>query len=254
MTPRAFEICLEEKEKISHNWYVMNSSTFKILACCLMVVDHVGDIFFPESFALRFIGRLVFPMFAFLIGEGYRHTKDPASYLGRLFIFALISQPFYMFGFKYPHVEYNIFFTLALGLYAIYEFEKTKSIFPLLFAALASECVKCSFGAPGVFMIFVMHYYSKDFKRMALAVFFLGLAGCARKNAWLYFQDPGFVLTWAYLAKHSVSSLVQPFAFLAVPLIALYNGKPGIRMKYFFYAFYPAHLAIFGIIRGMLHK
>ena len=75
-----------------------------------------------------------------------------------------------------------------------------------------------------------------------------------RKNTWAFFQDPHFAITWAYFAKHSVSSLVQPFAFLAVPLISLYNGKPGMKMKYFFYAFYPVHLAILGLIRVALNR
>jgi hypothetical protein len=232
----------------------MNSFSLKIIACSLMIIDHLGIIFFPDNPFLRIIGRLAFPMFAYLIAEGYRHTKDPTSYLGRLFLFSLISQPFYMFGFKYPHLEFNIFFTLTAGLYGIYAYEKSKNFSAVLFAAISCEFVRVSFGAPGVLLIFAMYYFSKDYKKMALWLFSIGIMSCIRKNIWMYIQDPQFVLTWAYLTKHSVAALAQPLCFLAVPIIALYNGKQGPKMKYFFYLFYPGHLAILGLIRTFLHK
>jgi hypothetical protein len=67
--------------------YSMTSATLKLLACGLMVVDHLGSIFFPQEPILRAIGRLAYPMFAYLIAEGYSHSKDKTSYLGRLFLF-----------------------------------------------------------------------------------------------------------------------------------------------------------------------
>jgi hypothetical protein len=227
----------------------VNGCTFKLLACALMVVDHVGEIFFPGQVILRLIGRLVFPTFAYLIAEGFRHTKDPTAYLGRLFLFALISQPFYMFAFNFPHVHFNIFFTLAAGLYAIYAYNKGGGYGPVILAAASTEFVRASFGSPGVLMIFFMYRYLDNYRRMALAVFLIGILGLLRFNIWACFTSPGFTPTLTYLATHSVSSLFQPLGCLAVLLIALYNGKQGPKMKYFFYLFYPVHLAVLGLIR-----
>jgi hypothetical protein len=232
----------------------MSSSTLKILACALMVVDHVSIIFFPTSAIMRLIGRLVFPMFAYFIAEGYRHTKDPASYLGRLFLFALISQPFYTFGFKYPTLHFNIFFTLAAGLYAIYEYEKSKSYIPMLFAMAGVELVNASYGFSGVLMIFVMHRFYNDRKRMTLWVFVASILAGLHGIALKYFTEPGFILSFSYISKHSVASLVQPFAVLAVPLMFMYNGKRSINIKYLFYIFYPGHLFILGLIRMYLGR
>jgi hypothetical protein len=232
----------------------VNSCTFKLLACALMVVDHVGEIFFPGHTLLRLIGRLVFPTFAYLIAEGFRHTKDPTSYLGRLLLFSLISQPFYMFAFRFPEVHFNIFFTLSAGLYAIYAYNKQKSLWPVILAAASTEFVRASFGSPGVLMIFFMYRYLDNYKRMALAVFLLGILGFVRYNVWAYFTDAHFTFTVTYLTTHSVSALFQPMACLAVVLIALYNGKQGPKIKYFFYLFYPVHLAILGLIRCAVGK
>jgi len=232
----------------------MSSFTLKILACALMVVDHVAIIFFPTSAIMRLIGRLVFPMFAYFIAEGYRHTKDPTSYLGRLFLFALISQPFYVFGFKYPTVHFNVFFTLAAGLYAIYAYEKSKSYIPMFFAMAGAELVNASYGFTGVLMIFVIHKFFNDYKRMALWVFVVNILAGMHAIAVKYFADPNFIISFSYIAEHSVSGLVQPFAVLAVPLIALYNGKRGPNAKYLFYIFYPGHLAVLGIIRMFLGR
>jgi hypothetical protein len=232
----------------------MSSFTLKILACALMVVDHVAIIFFPANPIMRLIGRLVFPMFAYFIAEGYRHTKDPTSYLGRLFLFALISQPFYMFGFKYPTVHFNVFFTLAAGLYGIYAYEKTKSYIPLLFAMAGAELVEASYGFTGVLMIFVIHKFFNDYKRMALWVFIVNILAGMHTIAMKYFADPNFIMSFSYIAEHAVSGLVQPCAVLSVPLLALYNGKRGPNAKYLFYIFYPGHLGVLGLIRMFLGR
>ncbi|MFN2363319.1 MAG: TraX family protein, partial [Halarsenatibacteraceae bacterium] len=80
----------------------MSSFQIKMVAITTMLIDHIGSIIFPEYIILRVIGRLAFPLFAFLITEGYRHTSNINRYLVRLSIFALISQyPFWLaFGFN----------------------------------------------------------------------------------------------------------------------------------------------------------
>jgi hypothetical protein len=232
----------------------MTSATLKLLACGLMVVDHLGSIFFPQEPILRAIGRLAYPMFAYLIAEGYSHSKDKTSYLGRLFLFSLVSQPLYMFAFRYPVVHFNVFFTLAAGLYAIYGYEKKRSFLPVVLAGLSTEFVKASYGLPGVFMIFAMHYCMGNNRKMFLWVFITAVLCTLRGIFWRYVDDPNFVPTLAYILLHARVSLMEPIAALSVPIIAMYNGKLGPKLKYFFYAFYPGHLAVLGGIRWLVSR
>ncbi len=113
----------------------MSSFQLKMIAVITMLIDHIGAVIFPDIIVLRIIGRLAFPLFAFLITEGYRHTSNFNRYLGRLFIFAIISQyPFWLaFGFD---AGLNIFSTLFLGLIAIHSSEIIKNIIPVSYLLL----------------------------------------------------------------------------------------------------------------------
>ena len=71
---------------------IINASVLKWIAVITMLIDHVGVVFFPEYSIIRWIGRISFPLFAFLICEGYRHTSNIWKYFLRLGIFAIISE------------------------------------------------------------------------------------------------------------------------------------------------------------------
>ena len=71
---------------------ILDGTTLKIIAMISMVFDHVGDMFFPDVMWPRMIGRLAMPIFSFFIAEGFAHTRDKKKYLGRLGLFALISE------------------------------------------------------------------------------------------------------------------------------------------------------------------
>src|SRR5258706_7044420 len=101
----------------------------KIIAIITMIIDHVGEFFFPQFFLLRVVGRLSFPLFAWLIANGAHHTKNINVYLKRLFIFAVISQiPLSVANFQLdPRLWYlNVLFTLFLGLFALEFIRKTE--------------------------------------------------------------------------------------------------------------------------------
>jgi hypothetical protein len=98
----------------------MNSAQLKILACLCMLIDHIGAVLYPDMRILRIIGRLAFPIFVFLIAEGYRRTKDLSDYMGRLMVFALISQLAFNAAFlgsatKPDSLNLNVLFTLIMG-------------------------------------------------------------------------------------------------------------------------------------------
>ena len=108
----------------------MTICIIKIIACITMILDHIRYVVpVTNIFVTRFLGRISFPLFAFLLTEGYVHTKNLKNYYKRLFIFAIISQiPFMLFR-KLVVGEWkmlNIMFTLLLGLIAITIFDKEK--------------------------------------------------------------------------------------------------------------------------------
>lgn len=178
--------------------------------------------------ALRTIGRIAFPIFCFLLVEGFLHTSNAKRYAMRLFAFALISEiPFDLafqskwFGFGYQ----NVFFTLAIGCIAMIglqwveekqeESPVKRAILQMLIVAaglIGAELLRTDYAAMGVFAI-VMLYYFRNNK------FYQVIAGC------LAFMD-------------------EIPAMLAFLPIILYNGKRGLKVKYGFYAFYPLHLLI----------
>ena len=113
----------------------MNSKSFslsgfdlKIIAVITMIIDHAGAFLFPQAKILRIIGRISFPIFAFLICEGYEHTKDVKKYMLRLLLFAVISEPFFdlaMSGTIFSlNNGQNVIFTLLIGVVTIYFCER----------------------------------------------------------------------------------------------------------------------------------
>lgn len=202
----------------------ISSSTLKIIAIITMLIDHIGGILFPQYVFLRIIGRLAFPIFCFLLVEGFLHTHNVYSYALRLGLFALISEvPFDLAIYHVPFYPYhqNVFFTLLIGLLVLIgfkNFQERPFIQLMIFAVGAFLALKCQvdYGVFGVAMIVLIYLYSIHHNFLILAL--------------------GFVFL-NFLAKG-----IQCFGALAILPIALYNGKRGISLKYIFYIFYPAHL------------
>jgi len=236
----------------------MTAFTLKIIALVSMVIDHLA-MAFPAYFpiVLRAVGRLAWPIFAFLVAEGFRHTKSQEKFLMRLFMFALISEIPYdlVMGNEINFIaNTNIFYTLFLGGFAIFLFEKLKTrytmqtmavigaIFP---AVLLAEFLTVDFGSMGVLFVFAMYVIQpKKIRLAAMSGFalaqFIPLAMAV---------SLGFEIRPAYL-------LMIPFALATVPLVAFYNGKRGLNAKWtkwLFYCAYPAHLAVLAVISLLMY-
>lgn len=216
----------------------MNVLILKIIALTSMIIDHYGAIFQPGVDIYRIIGRLAFPIYAFLLVEGYRHTKNVKKYATRLFLFALVSElPFDLafyghFGFTHQ----NIFFTLFIGLVLIYLLDKkeVKHILNnhllILGACFIALLTAVDYMFVGIIYILIF-YYTKDhpnpkkIKSQAISIFVTNLLSLGFR---------------------------QQYALLSIPLIYFYNGKLGPNNKFlqtFFYAAYPLHLIIFYIMK-----
>ena len=109
----------------------LDTSFLKLIAILCMAVDHAGTVFFPGYPIFRWIGRLAFPIFAYCLTVGLLYTHDIRRYLGRLAIFAVISQHFYALAF-HPNefwgnlTNWNIFVTMLFSLLAIYGVKSRK--------------------------------------------------------------------------------------------------------------------------------
>lgn len=294
----------------------MSVLLIKLLACIAMLLDHIGKVFGWEGWdilppdtadMLRYVGRFVFPVFAFLIVNGWSHTKNKQKYFSNLMLFAMISQIPYTLGFylsnlqkvdvntsstyfpqpitlfiylllsvlfmfsywyfalrkkksismvwiglaallpgallKINHTwilyhDLNVIYTLALGMFAIFCYEKITinngfkwyeyALLILTFImALLAIGTSAEYGIMGVLLILGLYITRKSRIAQVLIICTWGsiLYGVMNGN-------------WNSALATIIGSIV----------ILLYNGKKGANIKYLFYVFYPAHILILGII------
>jgi len=230
----------------------MNSSELKILACIFMLIDHIGAVLYPDVSILRIIGRLAFPIFVYFIAEGYRKTKDITDYMGRLLTFALISQLAFNAAFlgsvtKPRELYLNVFFTLAMGLYSLYLYDKNKKIVYVILIALVCEFLNTDYGAFGVLLIFVSNRYYDNFKKLSTSYVVLMLLYVIQWLITVKLANPSVLLV-DIIFKHFT---IEPVALLSLIFLKLYNGKRGWKVKYLFYIFYPVHLFILSLINRL---
>ena len=233
----------------------LSGSTLKIIAIIAMAIDHFAASIIlygilmqqnpsflghPVSMTIpwwniyqvmRFIGRIGFPVFCFLLIEGFLHTSSKKKYATRLFLLPLVAEfPFDYALFNTPFAPgyQNVFFTLFLGLLTIWAIDTVshKEINPNL-----QWIVKILIAAAGCLTAWLLQT-DYDYKGIILILL-------------LYlFHDQKFLCTLV----SCMSLLWEAPACLAFIPINLYNGKRGISLKYFFYLFYPVHLLVYGLI------
>ncbi|MFA5363590.1 MAG: TraX family protein [Candidatus Bathyarchaeia archaeon] len=208
----------------------------KYIAIITMTIDHIGAVLFPDYEFLRWIGRLAFPLFAYLLILGMEDTHNIRNYFMRLFVFAIVSQvPFFLAIGSGPFEHLNIFFTLAFGLLFVYYF-KRNSVFALL-PLLVAFVLPIDYSVYGIAAMGCMYILTKNVKLGA--VLFVGLN--------LMFLLP---------------PSNQILSVLALPLILLHNKgtltptinynkdfKMSAWRKYFFYVYYPLHLTLLYLIQ-----
>lgn len=238
---------LNERFGISAFW-------LKMIACVTMLIDHIGGIVFlsgigyeaifsdPKMATIyvytRMIGRIAYPIFAFLLVEGFTHTKNFKKYIMRMLVFALISIiPYNLaFGRRLFNPEYwnrfifgNVMWTFLLGLILMYvlkliEEKEYKNIFKVVLYIIITA----------VFMggAFIIKCDRRQWGILVIALFYL-------------FRDSRL--------KQALTSIVSfrdqaIYAHLSLIPILLYNGKRGRDIRYFFYIFYPLHLILLYVI------
>lgn len=197
---------------------------------------------------MRYIGRMSFPIYCFLLVEGFLHTRNVAKYAGRLTLFALISEvPFDLacFGQFWRYSSNNVFFTLVLGLLAIwalsyiekfYEFWQEKEWEPILGRILSLSAGFIVVIGIGLFADMVLFTDYGLGGIVAIAVLYL-----LREQRVIAFAAAVLTLT-------VITSDTEILALFMLYPIMKYDGSRGKNMKYIFYAFYPVHLFILALI------
>ena len=263
----------ERKRNAERNYTVksdlkrgLSGSTLKLIALSSMLIDHTGAIVvlrmirnrggttamtaeayqaFMSEYSwlvslydlMRLVGRLAFPLFCFLLVEGFLHTRHLSRYLRNLGLFALLSEPCFDLALNGVWLEFtsqNVFFTLVLGLLTLTGIQWIEQHFGNLHYA-AAWLLKALVTAVGCLLAFLLR---TDYA--ACGVLCISLMYLFRAHRELSFGAGCVPLVFL--------SSSQFFSFLGLPLIWAYNGKRGLSLKYIFYAFYPVHLLLLHLI------
>lgn len=211
-----------------------------------MGVDHAGLALFPALPAFRWIGRAAFPLYCFLLAQGYAHTRDVRAYGRRLLLTAILSEiPFdlLIFGTPASAAEQNALFALLLSLLALVVADALRvrpvEMSACLLAMIAfAMLARVSYGWLGPTLCLCFHLLQGRPRRM------LSCAGALLLLYTLSLLVSGVSRGWA---------LASLFSLLSLPLIALYSGRRGPRspgLTFLFYAFYPAHLLLLWALRA----
>lgn len=245
----------------------ISGSAIKWIALTTMLIDHIGAVvlqrmmnaqgyaeaasaqdvtalaswtgthrgLFYTYLMLRLIGRIAFPLFCFLLVEGFQKTRDVRKYMARLAVFALISEVPFDLAVSGTVVDFshqNVYFTLLIGLLFLYicdELMKKQKkgiwlVGAMFGTMLLAEVLHTDYASIGVLVIIIFYLFRME--RMKSGIF-----ACA------------------LLAFAGLDEIVS---FLSLIPIKLYNGERGRQMKYFFYAFYPVHLLVLYLVSVML--
>ncbi|MDR2492657.1 MAG: conjugal transfer protein TraX [Coriobacteriales bacterium] len=227
----------------------LDAFVLKVAAIVAMTSDHIGIVFWGQlpdwaRIALFAPGGLTFPVLACLLTVGYRHTRDVRIYALRLLGFAAVAQIPYHFMIS---GSLNVLFTLLLGLgvLCLYDRVKNRAVFAVAFVGAVFLSGYCDWAYVGVPMILLYRVVEQRPWCFVLPALLVGALMLFNIFASLFSGTLG-VHALAQLAYAAVGTT------LSVPLLLRYNGQRGRSLKYFFYAYYPAHLAVLVVLRGVL--
>lgn len=278
------ELTSTTNQSVHKNLWNMDTHTFssdmlKLTAIITMMIDHIGAgileyfllpdisasipyntllIIYYINMVLRLIGRIAFPIFCFLLVQGFLHTRNRLKYTRNLLIFALISElPFdYLFAGEISFSTQNVFWTLLIGLLTLWVLEviqnkeihiTLKTIVSLLAIAISltvAAFLKTDYAWTGVLLILGLYFFREKLALQCSIPFIVFLISSIISNL-AYFSSLQQTVVFVLLSKWT----------LFIPALMIYhcNGKRYMQKgKYFFYAFYPAHIAVLYVIKIIL--
>lgn len=235
---------LDSSKHLTEKVKFLSGAQLKYIAFASMLIDHVnksliypyldGGILYKVSNLFDILGRIAFPIFIFLLVEGFFKTKNRGKYLITLLIFGVISEvPFDMFTTSsFFEVNWNnIMFTLAMVLVMIWLIDELKAKMPKALWYGASVLIV------GVMCLAAMNL-GVDYEHHAILIGYF---------FYIFHERPVFAIPLSFLSMYK-----EPWALLGFALVLTYNGERGKQNKLFNYLFYPVHLLILGILRMYL--
>lgn len=241
----------------------ISGSTLKLIAVITMIIDHTaagilgrylsisgfGSLdaanmdginqwmlqngqLFQIYYIMRMIGRIAFPIYCFLLAEGFEHTHNQMKYAARLLPFAVVSELPFDLLFNGSVLEFgyqNVFFTLFFGLLVMMGMRWAKE--HMIRSPLAGTLLNCAVAAAGMA---AAHFAKTDYA--ATGVLCIVVIYVFRKKKVWQIVAGCIVFLW---------ELTAPLAFIP---IGFYNGRRGWNLKYFFYLIYPVHLLVLYLI------
>ncbi len=241
----------------------ISTAALHIIAMTLMLMDHLWATLLPAQEWLTCVGRIAFPIFAFMSVEGYFHTHNFKKYLTRLFIFALLSEiPFdLMYGgtWFYP-VHQNVIWTFILGLFGIHIMETVREKKKTPVFVLTAILVTIAGGLLGT--LTMVDYYGIGVLTVFIFYFFRGrkwwcLLGQIAALYWVNVELLGGLMYPVRFFGIEFELCQQGLALLALVPIWLYRGRQGYHSKpfqYLCYAFYPVHMLILVLILNFVNR
>ncbi len=224
----------------------LTNNQLKIIAMVSMLFDHIGKELLPQYTVLQIIGRLAFPIFAYMIAEGCFYTKNKIKYFLTIFILGTGCQIVYMVA---EHSFYqNVLITFSLSIALIFSLENFR---------IKKEKISGIILFFTVSVVFVLTMVLPEvLKEYGFQVDY-GIFGVLLPVAVFYgenkLQKLSFATIILVLLAYSFGGGIQWFLLLSVPVLALYNQKRGkYNIKPLFYVFYPAHLVVIYLISLVL--
>lgn len=231
----------------------LSSNLLKIIGALTMLVDHIGVIMFPQVKILRIIGRIAFPIFAFLISEGCRYTKNKKVYFFRMLILGLATSVVYCIVQKEIYLDTLMTFSFSIIIIFLIQEVQNKN-------STSTKKICCLFALSLlIFALYILTQYvtvDYGFWGIMLPVFPALFVNENNNNRLLIcnlrfcFFAVGLILMSIIYFK---INRLQIYSLFSLVLLAMYNGEKGFKLpKYFFYIFYPAHIAVIWLVDFIL--
>lgn len=226
----------------------LTGNQLKIIALIAMTLDHVGKLLWPGCVWMQVVGRLAFPIFAYMVAEGCTYTKNRKKYLGMMAGLAFVCQLVYLVAMGSLYQSVLVSFTLSIVLIYIVDWAKgTGKVWLALVLAVVSYGTawflsvelpvvlwrtdyNIDYGFAGILLVVGIYYAKGHLAKLAMATVMLAVLGITFEG-------------------------IQWYGLLALPLLALYGGERGKhKLKYLFYIYYPAHLVGIYLIGLLVEK
>lgn len=238
-------------EKGTSKLRFLSGNALKIIAAVSMLLDHVGVIFFPDVVIFRILGRFAFPIFAFMIAEGCRYTQNRLRYFLTVFLMGIAyAVVFYVYS---GELYLCILITFACSIAMIFALQEFKAALASKEAgALKKILCGCAFIALLGAVFAFTEIFDVDYGFIGCLIpVLVSLCHAPRENGSERWKKLDCLelsllgLTVGLIFYILIYGEFRIYSLLSVPLLFLYSGKRGrMKMKYFFYIFYPAHLLI----------